>query len=687
VITKKDEAACKVCKHFRRPPRPNSIVGKLEEFWHKRRVLSSSARGKKQAGIQLLVMAVVLSVLLAALGTLQYRWLGQVSDGELGQMKSYLNATANRVARDFDSELTDAYNAFYPDLSPGAVEDGTSYANQYIRWASGAQYPSLIKNIWLATANKDSSFDLKRLIPDEYKFQSCPWPDELNHLRQSLSNLSQGAQNSLAAQNSNRNGPNRLGSLEIRRMDEEVPALLIPISRSAMLREEEPFSTPTSSNLIILGLDLAYIREQMLPEIIEKISSNDSQSDFRIEVVSSKNPDDVIFFSDLQKRIATGAKQSVLTGKADVTVDFFKLRSPWFSFPNQGQSKIDGQITQANMSKEFSGPPPNEPMPNDPGRAGFAPSGPGGGPGGEGQGLWRILIQHKDGSINAAVANARHRNLTIGFGVLLLLFGSAVMIVISTRRFLHLAQQQIEFVAGVTHELRTPISVICLAGENLADKVIHNNEQIAQYGTLIRDEGRRLASTIEQVLQFAGAHSYWKKQEFQQVNVKSLIDRAILDCRSMIEEKSFNIVQEIQPDLPETIGNEAALLRAMRNLLSNAMKFSGASRWIGVRAETCACKLGSVIKIIVQDRGFGIPHNEQSSIFEPFFRGKNATTNQVRGNGLGLSLVKKIVEAHGGHVNVDSKVGRGSTFTVLLPLKEVSGAREGIPGIQQVLNY
>ena len=684
-MTKKNEA-CKVCKHFRRPPRPNSIVGKIEEFWHKRQVLSGSASGKKRAGVQFLLMAIFLSILLVVLGTLQYRWLGQVSDGELGQMRAYLNATANQIAREFDHQLTDAYNAFYPELLSGGIQDGTSYANQYIRWTSGAQYPNLIKNIWLATANKDSSFNLKRLIPDAYKFEACAWPDELSHLRERLVKQGQDGRNTPAAQNTNRNMPERPGDMEMRLVEESVPALLIPVSKSVMLREEMPFSSPTSSDFIVLGLDLGYIKKQMLPEIIERTASSDRQANFRVEVVSSKDPDNIVLFSDLPKRASSGGKQSALTGQADATVDFFKLRSPWFSFPNPDLSNLNGEGSRAGMPGEFIGPRRSNPLPREPYQAGFGPARFGGGPAGGSEGLWRVLIQHKDGSIKAAVANARHHNLTIGFGILLLLFGSGVMIVISTRRYVDLAQQQIEFVAGVTHELRTPISVICLAGENLADKVIHNNPQVAHYGALIRDEGRRLAGAIEQVLQFAGAQSYWKKQEFQPIDIKSLIDRAISDCQTMIQEQGFRIEREIQPDLPDAIGNQAALERAIRNLLSNAMKFSGASRWIGLRVETCSCKSGNAIKIIVQDKGFGIPPNEQSSIFEPFFRGKNANTNQVRGSGLGLSLVKKIVEAQGGRINVDSKVGRGSTFTILLPLKESVGTREGVSENKQVIN-
>ena len=131
-----------------------------------------------------------------------------------------------------------------------------------------------------------------------------------------------------------------------------------------------------------------------------------------------------------------------------------------------------------------------------------------------------MVVKHRAGSLEAAVAATRRRNLAISFGILLLLGASVGFIVLSSRRAQRLATQQMEFVAGVSHELRTPLAVICSAAENLADGVIDNRDQIKRYGGLIRDEGRRLTGMVEQVLEFAGAQSGRKNYELRTTESK-----------------------------------------------------------------------------------------------------------------------------------------------------------------------
>jgi two-component system sensor histidine kinase SenX3 len=120
--------------------------------------------------------------------------------------------------------------------------------------------------------------------------------------------------------------------------------------------------------------------------------------------------------------------------------------------------------------------------------------------------------------------------------------------------------------------------------------------------------------------------------------------------------------------LPSAKADAAALSRAIQNLLSNAAKYGGGSRWIGLSAESVKTADGEEVQIKVSDRGMGIAPSEQERIFEPFYRGKEAQTAQIHGNGLGLSLVKHIITAHGGRVSVESKAGQGSVFTLHLPL-------------------
>ncbi|HKC89534.1 MAG TPA: HAMP domain-containing sensor histidine kinase, partial [Blastocatellia bacterium] len=260
------------------------------------------------------------------------------------------------------------------------------------------------------------------------------------------------------------------------------------------------------------------------------------------------------------------------------------------------------------------------------------------------------------------------RNLAISFGILLLLGASVGFIVLSSRRAQRLATQQMEFVAGVSHELRTPLAVICSAAENLADGVIDNRDQIRRYGGLIRDEGRRLTGMVEQVLEFAGAQSGRKGYELRPTELGQVIEDAITACHLQLTEGGFEIERKIAANLPILKADGAALNRAIQNLLCNAMKYSGDSRWIGLSVESAPTSDGEEVRIGVSDRGLGIAPSEMERIFEPFYRGKEVMAAQIHGNGLGLSLVKHIAAAHGGRVSVESKVGQGSVFIMRLPI-------------------
>src|SRR5262249_44294819 len=159
-------------------------------------------------------------------------------------------------------------------------------------------------------------------------------------------------------------------------------------------------------------------------------------------------------------------------------------------------------------------------------------------------------------------------------------------IVCSRGRAQRLATQQMEFVAGVSHELRTPLAVICSAAENLADGVIDNRDQIKRYGGLIRDEGRRLSGMIEQALEFAGAQSGRKNYELRPTDLNNVIDDAITASHLQLAGGGFEIEKRISASLPMVNADSAALSRAVQNLLNNAMKYSGANRWIGLSAES-----------------------------------------------------------------------------------------------------
>jgi signal transduction histidine kinase len=276
---------------------------------------------------------------------------------------------------------------------------------------------------------------------------------------------------------------------------------------------------------------------------------------------------------------------------------------------------------------------------------------------------WLLLVKHPSGSLEVAVTSARRRNLLISSSILAVLGASVGLLVLSTRRAQELARQQMEFVASVSHELRTPLAVIRSAGENLADGVVHDEEQVRKYGDLVRNEGRRLTEMVEQILDFAGIESGHVGFALRPVAIAPMLHEIVESSRSLVDGARIQVEYAIPEQQPPALGDEAALRRVFQNLIANAIKYGERGGWIGIRAT----QAGREVHVTIADRGIGIAPAEQPRIFEPFYRAPDVVAAQIQGAGLGLSLVKRIVEAHGGRVSVQSIPGSGSEFTVVLP--------------------
>jgi signal transduction histidine kinase len=279
---------------------------------------------------------------------------------------------------------------------------------------------------------------------------------------------------------------------------------------------------------------------------------------------------------------------------------------------------------------------------------------------------WQLLAQHRAGSLEAAVAAARRRSLALSSGVLGLLAVAIGLIVVSARRAARLAHQQVEFVAAVSHELRTPVSVIGAAAGNLADGIVADPARVKTYGQTIQNEARRLGETVERVLQLAGIMA-GRSMPPDSLAPEALVDEALAACRHEIDAAGAEVVVDVPADLPPVAGDVVALRSAIQNLVSNAIKYGGDARWVRVSARATGQGPRGMVEIAVADRGLGIDADERRLIFDAFTRGRAATDRQIQGSGLGLNLVQRIAEAHGGSVSVSSEPGRGSTFTLRLP--------------------
>ena len=272
----------------------------------------------------------------------------------------------------------------------------------------------------------------------------------------------------------------------------------------------------------------------------------------------------------------------------------------------------------------------------------------------------------------ALVGGFRARNLALSFGVLALLGTSALLVLASGRRASRLARQQMDFVAAVTHELRTPLTAIRSAGQNLSAGIVASPERVRWYGDMIEMEGSRLSETVARVLAFARIGSGKQEYARRPVNVADLVGMTLAGYQLVLAERGLRVETSVDAPLPPLSADGDALELALRNLLDNAVKYGADGGWVGVRAT--ASPDGREILLTVSDRGRGVSRKDVPNLFEPFFRGEDASTGGVQGSGLGLAVVEHVALGHGGRVEVRTERGRGSDFTIHLP---ASPAGEG----------
>lgn len=280
---------------------------------------------------------------------------------------------------------------------------------------------------------------------------------------------------------------------------------------------------------------------------------------------------------------------------------------------------------------------------------------------------WRILVQPQSGALEAAVGAARFRNLAIGIGVLALLAVSVGLLVVSMHGTQRAAREQLELVARISHELRTPLATITCAGENLADNLIETPEDAAQYGHLIKREGRRLTKTLGDILLCCRLQARPDAVlNLRPTDVSSVIELALADSQLIAADYGVRIDKWLETKLPLVLADAEALKMALKNLVVNAIKY-GSGRPIRVSAKSRRTGSALDVVIAVEDEGPGIPSEELSRIFEPFYRGRVARNLEIEGSGIGLSIVRQVVRSHRGRIRVSSAGDRGTRFTVQLP--------------------
>jgi signal transduction histidine kinase len=609
--------------------------------------------------LPILVAALIALVLLASL---QYHWVGQVSAAERDRMQATLRAGAARFSEDFDRELARVYLSFQMDATTLRDKNWERFATRYDHWATTAPYPGLVEGIYLVQLRDRGSLHLERFNPETRRFEPVGWPSHLAVVWQRFNQSYRSA--------SVRGG--MLISSSPEPVAAEVPALLIPVARTWLLSDEQKLDfeasflfgdtiiapadeaclscdsvqggTPLFAHTVVT-LNRDYLKSHFIPALASRYFGGAHGLDYHLTIVNGQAPEQTIYRSD---------PSAVPRGAGDATVDLLSVR-----LDELNRFLLDDSLRTAD---EDTSPLAIGIVSRNPAED----RGP--------MGAWRMVITHRAGSLDQAVADLRARNMALSLGTLLLLAGSVILMIALARRSQRLAQQKIDFVTVVSHELRTPLAVICSAGENLADGVIREAEHARRYGAVIRGEGRRLTEMVEQVLEFAEIQSGRKSYELAPADVAELVQAAVAACRLQINAADARVEVRLQPDLPGVLADTCALQRALQNLVSNAVKYGGERPWVEVRVERNAGARGAEIQIAVEDRGIGIPPDDLPHVFEPFYRGREVMSAQIHGSGLGLGLVRHIAQAHGGRVSATSAPGRGSIFTLSLPAAPDSAA-------------
>jgi signal transduction histidine kinase len=275
-----------------------------------------------------------------------------------------------------------------------------------------------------------------------------------------------------------------------------------------------------------------------------------------------------------------------------------------------------------------------------------------------------LAIKFQGTSVEAIGRTWMHQSFLI-LGILsLLIIGGLVLTKHIVSKEMALARLKSDFVSNVSHELRTPLALIRLYAETLELGRISAPEKKQEYYRIIRKESERLTSLINNILDFSRIEAGRKEYEFRETNIAELVQNTLDSYRYQIEQQGFAFDESIDSDIPAVRVDREAIARALVNLVNNALKYSTDEKFLGVKLYR---ENGSV-KLEVSDHGIGITRREQSKIFEKFYRTGDPLVHNTKGSGLGLSLVRHITQAHGGDIAVESTPGKGSKFTMSLPL-------------------
>lgn len=641
-----------------------------------------------------------MAIALISLAILQYKWLGTVSDTEKERLEESLSASSENFVSDFNDVFHQLSSAFRVQVSSPSYDINGVLSDSYFNWINNSPHPEIIDSVYVIKKAEDEPLELFLFDKESLNLKPISITSDIQQWIDKDSQLSRF----------NINGT----SLRVSPFFGNPTFIANPVQLLDMIQVIKPeigqnvnvqLSIDQLDDIVLIKLNDSYIKEQIIPAIARVYFSESYDDQYSLSLVKLSVGSEYDFSTSLQEieyedvyysSIATDeltqpdfstsldrfSFSNILVYKSETSpfsqnnsISLSRSDSMLFRFQEKIISSeqidtvaIDNHATTAishifsNNSLRSSDDSSSWQMQSD---TTITSSLTGALRGSS----WHLWLSFKQGSLETFVNKTRIRNLGISFGILSILGISVVFIVVFAQRSRELSEQQMLFVAGVSHELRTPITVIRSAAENLKEGVVQDEERRQQYASLMLKEGRRLSDMVDQIMEFSGIQTGKRVYHFKDVDIAELFDSVKEESLHLLDDKGMHLEYSINSKQTTIYADPDAIFLSITNLINNAIKFSGSSKKVLLKVDDIQLKAKPALRIQVQDFGIGIPEKEQNSVFKPFFRGEKSVNDQVKGNGIGLSLVQKVAVAHKGEISLKSKEGEGSIFSLILALE------------------
>jgi two-component system phosphate regulon sensor histidine kinase PhoR len=278
---------------------------------------------------------------------------------------------------------------------------------------------------------------------------------------------------------------------------------------------------------------------------------------------------------------------------------------------------------------------------------------------------YKVGITIKGKTIEDVVRERALTNIVMISLLALILVLGVWIVYRNVKREVELAQIKSDFVSSVSHELRTPLALISMFSETLEMNRVKSDEKRQEYYSIISQEANRLGRTVNTILNFSKMEAGKRKFQFEEKDLNEIVEQIFSNYKFHLKNKNFQFNFSLDENLPKIKIDDEAASEAIINLIDNAVKYSNDKKELIIKTGTDY----NYAYVEVTDKGIGISSEDQKKIFDKFFRVSTGLVHNAKGTGLGLTLVKHIMEAHNGKVRLKSRAGEGSTFILLFPIK------------------